>query len=317
MRARALGLLAAFVLALAARPAPGRSQEAPASTFAGGPVALADIEAALERAPIDNLRAVGTSSVTLQAQLAGPIDGAFKPETEGQRRGWMNEVAAYRIARALGLDSVPPVAVRSVPRSELVSRLDPAYEGDWDRMLVRLVFAGGAVRGSLSYWVPNLLRTSEFEGAGMDVWSAWLAAHGAVPEGSEALARDLSDMVVFDLVIGNADRASGDNMRTVETSARRLVIRDHNLAFAARPDGEALDRMLSMLRRVQRFRRGLVLRLAALDAETVRRITRDEEVGPLLEEAQIAALLSRRDTALSWIGSLVEEHGEEAVLGLD
>jgi hypothetical protein len=317
MRPRALGLLVALVLALAALPGIGRSQEAPAGTFAGGPVAIADIETALRAAPIDNLRAVGTSSVTLQAQLTGPIDGAFKPETEGQRRGWMNEVAAYRIARELGLDSVPPVAVRSVPRSEFVSRLDPTYAGDWDRVLSRLVFAGGAVRGSLSYWVPNLLRTTALEGEGMDVWTGWLAVDGAAPAGSEALARDLSDMVVFDLLIGNGDRASGDNMRTVETSTTRLVIRDHNLAFAARPGDEPLDRMLGMLRRAQRFRGELVRRLAALDAETVRRITRDEEVGPLLEEAQIAALLSRRDTALSWIGAVIEAHGEAAVLGLD
>lgn len=286
--------------------------------FASGAVPVADIENALVTGRIDNFRTVGTSSVTFQLQLTGPIDGAFKPETESHRRGWLSEVAAYRIASHLGMDSVPPCMVRIVDRGQFLRRLDPEYEGDWDVLVARIVFLSGTVRGSVSYWVPNLARTGDLDQpAGLLRWTSWLEVGSEIPPESTALARDLSTMAVFDLLIGNPDRGSGGNMRTVENTVTRLVIRDHNLAFAAHPGAAQLDRMVAMLRRAHRFPRSFVERLLTLDEATLRRITTDEAVGPLLDDAQIAGVLMRRDTALSWVGALIEEHGEEAVLSFE
>jgi hypothetical protein len=319
-----LTALAGLALALAVLPSSGRSQDEPpegpvmGGTFASGDVAVTDIENALRTAHIDNFRAIGTSSITFQLQLTGPIDGAFKPETTTHRRGWMNEAAAYNIASYLGMDSVPPVVVRAVDRGQFLRRLDPEYEGDWDLLVSRIVFVSGDVRGAVSYWVPNLARTGDLDSsAGMLRWTAWLEPGSEVPPESQLLARDLSSMTVFDLVIGNPDRTSGGNMRTVENASVRLVVRDHNLAFAARPNPTQMDRMVGMLRRSHRFSRSLVERLSALDEAELRRITTDEIGGPLLDDAQIAGVLSRRDTALSWIGAQIEEHGEAAVLSFD
>lgn len=319
-RARSLVLSSALMLA-SAMVGTGRAQdvaEAPplptGPTFASGPVSVAEIETALATARIDNFRTVGTSSVTFQLQLTGPIDGAFKPETESHRRGWLNEVAAYRIAAHLGMDSVPPCVVRVVDRGQFLRRLDPEYDGDWDALVARIVFLSGTVRGSVSYWIPNLARTGDLDqSAGLLRWTWWLEVGSEVPPESRALARDLSMMSVFDLLIGNPDRASGGNMRTVENAEVRLAIRDHNLAFAAHPGPAQLERMVTMMRRAHRFPRPFVERLMALDEATLRRITTDETVGPMLDDAQIAGVLMRRDTALSWIGSLIEQHGEEAV----
>lgn len=296
---------------------PVAAQEPPAR-FLGG-LTTAEIETAMLEAHIDNFRTVGTSSVTFQLQLTGPIDGAFKPETTSHRRGWLNEVAAYRIAAALGMDSVPPVVVRVVDRGQFLRRLDPEYSGDWDVLIGRIVFGSGGVHGSVSYWVPNLSRGGDLDqSAGLLRWTSWLEVGSEIPDDSAALARDLSTMAVFDLLIGNPDRGSGGNMRSVDAGGvTRLVIRDHNLAFAAHPGSAQLDRMIGMLRRAHRFQRDFVERLLALDEARLRAITADEVAGPLLDDAQIAAVLMRRDTALGWIGALIEEHGQDAVLSFD
>ena len=107
-------------------------------------------------------------------------------------------------------------------------------------------------------------------------------------------------------------------MRTVENrGVVRLAIRDHNLAFAARSAEAQWERMLTMLRRARRFSRAFVERLEALDEAGVRDAVADEVAGALLDEEQIAAVMDRREAALSWIGALVEAHGEDAVLSLD
>ena len=124
-------------------------------------------------------------------------------------------------------------------------------------------------------------------------------------------------MAAFDVLIGNADRGSGSNMRTVEIDGlTRLAIRDHNLAFASRISDVSWTRMLTMLRRVRRFSRGFVERIEALDEAAIRDATTDHDVGPLLDDAQIAGVLDRREAILSWIGALSEMHGEDAILSL-
>ena len=95
---------------------------------------------------------------------------------------WYNEVAAYHVATALGLDFVPPTVVRE---------LHIAESGLGASEVPR--------RGSLQYWVENSvveyeLKTSEQTYPGDPLWKNW----------------QLSEIVVFDCVIGNVDRHAGN-----------------------------------------------------------------------------------------------------------
>lgn len=311
-----------LVLVLASGPIVS-AQEAPAAThtYAGGGVAVEDILEALATAHPDNLRPIGTTSTTFQMQLTGPIDAAWRPETPTQRRGWLAELAAWRLADRLGLDSVPPACVRILERRQIRRRLDPDLTPeDADLIVAGLTVVGVSVRGTASYWIPNLGRTDELDGpAGLLRWGAWLEPDAEIPADRAALARDLSSMVAFDVLIGNADRASGSNMRTITTGdgETRLAIRDHNLAFVARPSAAQWQRMLTMLRRARRFSRAFVERLEALDEAAVRTAVADEAVESVLDDVQIAAVMDRRAAVLSWIGALIEVYGEDAVLSLD
>jgi hypothetical protein len=279
-------------------------------------VTVSAIIAALYGAHEDNFRPVGTSSIAFQLQLEGPIDASFRPESRFQPRGWRYEIAAYRVAELLELDTVPPTVATIVDRARLRRRIDPAWEGDPDDLLAELVWSSGGVRGAASYWVPNLERTTDLDSAaGLLRWSSWLEPGAEIPEESVELARDLSNMALFDFLVANVDRMSGGNLRTVTNGGvRRVIIRDHNLAFVSRPNDAQSERLLAELRRTQSFSRRTYARLVALNEVALRAAVVDEIAGTLLEEAQIHAVLDRREAILSYVAALVEAHGESAIL---
>ncbi|MDQ3033339.1 MAG: hypothetical protein M3Y87_13045 [Myxococcota bacterium] len=309
----AVGLCGGLLGATDATAQPRLSPEAPrdeARTFAAGNVSETAIVAALASAQPDRFRPIGTSSVTFQVDLAGRVDAAFKPESRIHPRGWLAEVAAYRIARELGLDDVPPAVVRSVERWQLRRRFEPGRDGlDVDAVSSELVFTGNAVRGAFIYWVPGLLRSDLDSAAGIARWSEWLAQEGEIPDGQRATARDLSNVLVFDYLIGNRDRWSGGNLSP--TAEGRIVIRDHNLAFPYALGAGVQQRMIESLKRTQRFSRRMIARLIALDEPALRAIAADDS---LLDDRQIRDVMDRRATILTYVGALIEEHGREAVL---
>lgn len=285
-----------------------------ARTFAAGEVSETAILAALARSHPERFRPIGTTSITFQVDLSGPIEAAFKPETRVHPRGWLNEVAAYRVARALGLDDVPPALLRPIERGQIRRRLDPESPIADEDLDGDLTVAGNMVRGAFIYWVPGLLRSDLDTPNGIERWSAWLSQASSVPDDQRAIARDLSNVVVFDYLIGNRDRWSGGNVRPV---GERLVIRDHNLAFPVTLGEGPHRRVLSFLVRAQRFSRTTIRRLVALDERALREAVEDSDPESLLDDRQIAGVLQRRAAILSYVGALIEDHGEAAILAFD
>jgi hypothetical protein len=292
-----------------------------ARRFASSEVTEDRILEALFSARLDNLRPIGTTSTTLQMQLAGTIDAAYKPETRTHPRGWAHEIAAYRLAVLLGMDQVPPARMRVIERGQMRRHIAPDWEGNPDALLAPLSFNANVpgsttVRGAAIYWVPNLERGTLDQPEGLARWTSWLTPGAALSPEQRILARDLASMCLFDALIGNGDRLSGGNLRTATNGMQRVVIRDHNLAFPVRWSDGQRGRILEELQRTRRFPRSLIETLRGLDATALTRASRDEIVGDLLEESQREAVLERRAMILSYVGALIEEHGEPAVLDL-
>ena len=283
--------------------------------FASSTNTIASIIAALYTAHEDNFHPIGTTTISFQLQLEGPIDAAFRPESRAQPRAWLNEIAAFRVAELLGLDNVPPTVATVIDRQRLRRHIDPQWDGDVDELFAWLAFSPQGLRGSASYWVPNLERTSDLDSvAGILRWSAWLEAGAEIPAESRVIASDLSNMALFDFFIANVDRMSGGNLRTVTNEGvRRVVIRDHNLAFAARPSDANMERVLTELRRTQTFSRRTYEHLVAVDRARLEAAMVDEIGGNLVDETQLRALLDRREALLSYVSALVELHGEDAI----
>lgn len=307
-------LVSAFV-----RPVYAETEErtASAASFSGGELPLDRIEAHLTRAKSQLFRPVGTSSVVFHMVLEGEISAAFRPRTRKHPGGHKAEVAAYRLARALGLDNVPPAIRRRISRDELRARLHPEYRDAFAALEAEIAWnKSGSVQGAAIYWIPQMRSHGLDRRPAIDEWSRWLRLGATVPEEKERLAADLSTMLAFDYLIGNWDRFSGGNVQGLP-SGERLFVRDHNLAFAAPLPGHLHDRIRSHLRRSERFSRELVRRLVALDASALRSVfkdafARDDE--ELLTEAQLRGVLDRRATLLSYIGALIDESSVDRVL---
>lgn len=308
-------LVSALLISVPLGSEVGAQPAVEARTFAAGDLSETVILGALAGAQPASFRPVGTTSVTLQVDLAGTIDAAFKPESRVHPRGWLNEVAAYRVARHLGLDDVPPAVLRSIDRGSLRRRLDPESAVSYEDLEADLTVTGNVVRGAFIYWVPGLLRSDLDTPSGIVRWTGWLAIGAEIPEDQRAIARDLSNTVLFDYLIGNRDRWTGGNVRPAPGG--RLVIRDHNLAFPVALGEGVHRRMLSFLQRAHRFSRETVRRLVALDEAALRDVVADEEPESLLDERQIAAVMERREAILTYLGALIEAYGEDEVLSLE
>lgn len=285
--------------------------------FLGGERSADAIERDLAERMPRRIRQVGTSSVTLRMDLGGDLETAYKPRTHSHRLGYASEIAAYRIARALGMDNVPPAVGRAVPRPALEERFESDHPEDWEAIREEILWdAPGLARGAAIYWVPGMRQTELATLAGLERAQAWIAIDGELPPERAELARDLSTMLAFDYLVGNWDRWSGGNV-TLDASGNRLFVRDHNVAFLEPVVGDRYARVRTGLERVQRFSRAFVARVVALDEASIRASLAEDPLGrerALLSDAQIAGVLMRKRALLSYVGALIEMHGREAVL---
>lgn len=291
------------------------------AVFAGGEVTAGEILKRIggEARPV-GFRPVGNTSIVFKVGLEGGMDAAFKPSWRRRPSGYLAEVAAYRVARLLGLDNVPPAITRRIGKEELRGGLLGEAASAWDDF-ERLLLWGDdrQVLGAAVYWVKGMQELGLDSREGIESWSSWLRVDGSsVEDEKRTLAADLSNMLAFDYLIGNADRFSGGNMKGDE-QGRRLFIRDHDLAFPRRLSDRGHERLIGRLLRAERFSRGFFGRVQGLGREEV-----EEELGldpasgqwkrTILDERQLDGLFDRREALLSHITSLIALHGEERVL---
>lgn len=250
---------------------------------------------------------------------------SFRARTRTHPHGWSAEIAAYRIARALRMDQVPVAVAHRISRNVLVARFDNEKRERLAAMDQNIVWdADGFAIGAAVPWVPQLRDLGFETNDGIRVWAPWLLVDSPMPDAEHvALARDMSIMLAFDLLIANFDRMSGGNLKA-NADGTRVVIRDHNLAFIT-PFPE-MQRAATERRfvRVERFSRSFVLALRALDETRLRSLLHDagsepaRDLGsasePLLTEPQVNDVLSRRQSILTRIDALIARRGENSVL---
>lgn len=260
----------------------------------------------------------GGSSVSLRLDFENGSRAAFKPQQVNWQSIPRREIAAFRVNRLLGLSSVPPAIGRRFKVSDLLEKLHPDSSYFKPRLVAELTDHGGMVAGALSWWIPVIERgrVGGYELDSMEgivTWKRFLTVGTPIPKRDHTLVRQISDMVVFDFIINNADRWSGGNAR-VSDDGRLLYFMDNTLSFGTSAVGHSKPR--TYLQRCQKFSNSLVEHLRELDENELRRVLA-ADVSPfsvLLADNEISALMSRRDRALEYIDGLIRQHGAKSVL---
>ena len=288
-----------------------------AERFPGSAFFVQQILSDLAVARLHGLKPVGSTSTVFRASLDAPFRAAFKATTRARRRGPSAEVAAYRLARVLGLSNVPPATLRRVPKAALQRELEPRAAASWPQIAERLVVdAQGEVEGAAIFWIDGLRDLPIEERGARETALRALRQGEDIPESLALLLPQLSNLLVFDWLIGNTDRWSGANLKG-DGAGQLLFIRDHDFAFG-KLSAEQEQRLFAPLARSERYSRGLISRARALTPEAFEReLAKDPgfaRTPPRIEAAALAAVFARRDKLVAHIDGLVASHGPDKVL---
>lgn len=263
----------------------------------------------------------GGTSLTMRLEFASGARASFKPLQIHPQSDPRREIAAYRIDRLLGLGRVPPARSAAFLVDDLVAAIEPPGRASAEpRIAEEAIARHGKLVGEVSWWIPEIKRARigghDIDGTeGQAMWSAYLQAGAVIPAELSPMLAQIASVILFDVLIDNADRWSGNNTQASPDN-RVLYFMDNTLAFSAFTLGHATN--LSKLYRIQVFPRGLVGKLRALTVETLTAALGgdDDLLGPLLTGVEIRAIITRRDHFLAYIDRLITELGEPAVLAL-
>ena len=246
-------------------------------------------------------KAIGHTSVVFKLELNTGKKAAFKPASRRGPLRYKGEIAARRLAVALGLVNVPPAFFRT---------FDAATLGDakgTDEMLVR----DGRVKGALMPWIDGLSFLALEQAPLATQWKQWLRRGETIPDDRRNLARQISTLVAFDFLTANWDRWSGGNVGIDEAKGTLLFI-DNDGAFFDVPPAEGLARNQRLLDGVDRFSRSFVASLRALDDEALDRALGEETPGvPLLSAKALAGVHARRTKLLAVIDAKTSDAGAD------
>jgi hypothetical protein len=291
---------------------------APVTVF-GAPDA--ELLAPLAATPVTRIKLNrGGSSLSLRIDFASGARAAFKPVQIHPQSDPRREIAAFRIDRLLGIGHVPPARSAAFAIDDLIAAADPASRDHTAaRIANEAIPRDGKLCGELSWWIPEIKRVRIAgryvdESDGEALWAGYLQAGAAMPAELRPMLAQLATVIVFDVLIDNSDRWSGNNTQG-SVDDRILYFMDNTLSFSQYAIGHAADSM--RLYRIQVFPRGLIGKVRGLTAETIgRALGGDDLLGPLASDAEIRAMLSRRDHLVEYVDRLIAELGEDAVLAL-
>jgi hypothetical protein len=326
-RASELGAAILFFAAAACTRAPSTAP-APdaAANVAVAPPAPAPTDAASSDAGIASLgcedgiprsgKSIGHTSVVLKVELSTGKKAAWKPNARKVKGRYKGEIAAYRLAGALGIPNVPPVCFRSFDASAATTAL-ASNEQARSLFADQAIVEQGAVRGAVIPWIEGLqFWALEKDPARSDV-RRWLTAKATIPPDKLDLARQASTLAAFDFITGNWDRYSGGNVGLDKTGTVVLYI-DNDGAFMEGPAQEALARNRARVDSADRFSSSFVERVRTLAAggeDELLRVFGEESAGtPLLSRSVVGAVAARMKVLVGVLDAKTKAHGEGETL---
>lgn len=273
--------------------------------------------ARLCRAPIERIeRNRGGSTLSFRVWLTGGQRALFKPQQRAEVANYRAELAAYRLGRLLELHRTPPACGRLMPRETLQRAADASGDTAFSqRVMTELLGRAEEVPGAMMYWVPGALEPVP----GVERYAELLDIARPLLPPDVSLAAELSALLLFDFLEDNVDRWSGGNILRQRAPAAEaplpMLFMDNGASFSAingglgaRPSDQA-----ARLDHVQRFSPSLLRALRGLTAQSLQGAMAEDPLGPCLSEAQIAAVLTRRDRIVAHADEVAAAHPQGGV----
>lgn len=268
---------------------------------------------------------IGHTSVVFKLELANGAKAVFKPASRRGPLRYKGEIAAYRLASALGLVNVPPAFPRTFDRAELLTAFGGEASPGGELLTSEAVGSEGKSRGSLVGWIDKLEFLALEAEPLRSRWHGWLTkgqlipdapfeADAGTPFATRALAAQTSTLVAFDYLTGNWDRWSGANIG-IDRSKALLLFVDNDGAFFETPPKDALARNTRILESVDRFSRSFIEHVRSLDERALAAAMGNEAPGaPLLAPKVLRSVLERQKELLRVVDAKIAANGEAETL---
>lgn len=258
-------------------------------------------------------KSVGHTSVVFKLELSNGRKVAWKPNARRVKGRYKAEIAAWRLAKALGIDNVLPACPRAIDRAEASAAL--ASNAEARRLLSEeAIVDDGRIRGAAIPWLDGLKVWPLEDDPLRSEAKAWLAGGEDVPPAKADLARQVSTLVAFDFITGNWDRYSGGNVG-IDPSGTVILYLDNDAAFAEAPPKDDRAHHRARLEATARFSRTFVAKMRALDRAGLTAAFGDEEEGrPLLSPTVIGSVALRMKELSAVIDAKIAARGERETL---
>lgn len=318
---------------------PGERGARPAAAHARPSADTAAPSSSIQKTPAEEAAAfLRTARVIRLTSTFDPASGSFEAllqQSESRTaRAWpalvdapnahKRPLAFYRLARALGIETVPVTIKRAFHLGELPELSEPGAAGPGpfgDRLAilndgtvdVLLATPGIPADPWRSPEGTEIAVAGGAGGAGTEAHQKWAMSPVPLPGEQTPLLRSYIEMLALDFLAANVLRKSA----LLSSREGLLLLMDNRAAFPDGVDPRALDPLLSSLAACARFPRRLHARLQELTPSAVRALLLPGPFEQWLISPRNAVLLDeRRASLLSLIEAKIQQAGEAAVLSL-
>ncbi|MGM0596818.1 MAG: hypothetical protein ACQES9_07245 [Myxococcota bacterium] len=225
--------------------------------------------------------------------LPGTMKAIFKVKHRGMEFSSPKaEIAAFKLARLLQFNQVPPAAFRQLSESYLLELLKKKDLKKAKRFKKEVYSGNNLITGAAVYYTEEV---TNFEST--QIHTDWLFKNSDTGLGvsQKKIAKQLGKVILFDYLIGNYDRFSGGNI--MKNKVDRLLFVDHGAGFGAGGKWKK-QKTWKLVKKLRKVPGDFIDIISQLSVIKIKRCLKDT-----LSENQICEIISRKKKLLEYLNN--------------